>query len=371
MTSHSRPARASGVRLEAASGPRGFQAERLLWLEPERRALSDRRIVDLPELLQAGDVLVVNDAATLPASLRASNWDVEIRLLGRDGESGDTFRALALGAGDYRTPTEHRPPPPPLPLGTHIEFGELSARVVRVEHARLLVLRFDRTGADLLAALYRVGRVVQYAYIERQLELWDVQNRFAARPWAAELPSAGRPLTWDSISQLRRRGVAVVWLTHAAGVSSTGEEALDQRLPLPELSHVPAETLDAIVAAQGRGGHVVAVGTTVVRALEDRALRSSETSNGKKRGLAASAGTRRAELLVGPGFRPRIVTALLTGLHEPTSSHFALMQAFAPRQLLERAAVHAGRAGYLQHEFGDSLLILGARPEPRVATTAA
>jgi S-adenosylmethionine:tRNA ribosyltransferase-isomerase len=336
---------ATGPVLRAALAPRGFESERLLVVRAGPRALEDRTIRELPELLSPGDLLVVNDAATLPASLRLQNFDAELRLIGRD--DADTFRAVAFGAGDYRTPTELRPEPPPLPPGTRLEFGRLSATVVGAEAPRLLTLRFDRSGAELWAALYRVGRAVQYSYVERPLELWDVQNRFAARPWASELPSAGRPLSWGLISRLRRRGIEVVGLTHAAGLSSTGSAELDRRLPLPEWSELPEDTLTAIQRVRKAGGNVVAVGTTVVRALEDRAAGEG----------SLTAGTWQARLVIGPGFCPRVVTALLTGLHEPTTSHFLLMQAFAPAPLLERATVHAARAGYLQHEFGDSLLL--------------
>jgi S-adenosylmethionine:tRNA ribosyltransferase-isomerase len=339
--------------LRAAVAPREFESERLLVVNAGRRAFEDRTIRELPELLSPGDLLVVNDAATLPASLPLENFDAELRLIGRNG--ADTFRAVAFGAGDYRTPTELRPEPPPLPPGTRLEFAGLSASVVSVEAPRLLTVRFDRSGAELWSALYRVGRVVQYSYVEQRLELWDVQNRFAARPWASELPSAGRPLSWSLISRLRRRGIEVVGLTHAAGLSSTGSTELDRRLPLPEWSELPEDTLTAIQRARAAGREVVAVGTTVVRALEDRAVGESPLT----------AGTRQTRLVIGPGFRPRVVTALLTGLHEPTTSHFLLMQAFAPAPLLERATAHAARAGYLQHEFGDSLLL---RVESRSGT---
>jgi S-adenosylmethionine:tRNA ribosyltransferase-isomerase len=189
---------------------------------------------------------------------------------------------------------------------------------------------------------------VQYAYSGRDFELWDVQNRFAARPWAMELASAGRPLSWDIIGRLRRGGVEVVGLTHAAGLSSTGLAELDRLLPFPEQSEIPSSTAEAIANAKRGGGRVIAVGTTVVRALEDAAAS----------GGGIESGLREARLVIGPGFRPRVVDGLLTGLHETTTSHFCLMQAFAPRDLLEDVTRLAERAGYLQHEFGDSCLIL-------------
>jgi S-adenosylmethionine:tRNA ribosyltransferase-isomerase len=194
---------------------------------------------------------------------------------------------------------------------------------------------------------------VQYAYLERALELWDVQNRYASRPWAFESPSAGRPLTFGLFGELRSRGVALAVVTHAAGLSSTGSTSLDRRLPVPELSDIPIETVRAVDAAKQRGGRVVAVGTTVVRALEGRALAARGAESPR-----LSAGRNETSLVIGPGFRPRIVDGLLTGLHEPSTSHFALLEAFAPRPLLVRALEHASRLGFLEHEFGDSCLVL-------------
>jgi S-adenosylmethionine:tRNA ribosyltransferase-isomerase len=323
-------------------------AERLLHVDPKGRSFADHQLAALPSLFRTGDLLVVNDAATLPASLRSSTGDVELRLLARDDDG--TFRAVLFGAGDFRTKTEQRPPPPRFTLGSVLAFGELRASVVEVDadDVRLVRVRFDREGRELLEALYRVGRVVQYAYVERPLELWDVQNRYASRPWAFEPPSAGRPLTFGLFGDFVARGVALARVTLAAGLSSTGSPSLDARLPLPERSDLPHETVRAIESARQRGGRVVAVGTSVVRALEGRMHDASRLS----------AGRNETSLVVGAGFRPRVVDGILTGLHGPETSHFALLEAFVDRSLLVRAFEHAARTGYLEHEFGDSCLVL-------------
>jgi S-adenosylmethionine:tRNA ribosyltransferase-isomerase len=338
----------SAISLRPAAEPRAPLAERLLHVDPGAHSFRDHSFSALPSLLRPGDLVVVNDAATLPASLRLENLDAEIRLLSH--ETDGTFRAVAFGAGDFRTKTEERPLPPTFATGSVLSFGALRARVVAVEanEPRLVRLRFDRDGRELYQALYEVGRVVQYSYVERPLELWDVQNRYASRPWAFEPPSAGRPLTFGILGELRARGVALAAVTHAAGLSSLGSTSLDRLLPVPEQSDIPAETVHAVEATKARGGRVVAVGTTVVRALEGRALESPRLS----------AGRNETSLVIGPGFRPRVVTGLLTGLHEPASSHFALLQAFAERPLLLRALEHASREGYFEHEFGDSCLVL-------------
>ncbi len=127
-------------------------------------------------------------------------------------------------------------------------------------------------GDALWAALYREGRPVQYSYLAHDLPLWAVQTVYAARPWAFEMPSAGRPLSWEILLALRRKGVRWASLTHAAGLSSTGDPAIDAALPLAERYDIPAATVRAVADTRARGGRVIAVGTTVVRALEGAAV---------------------------------------------------------------------------------------------------
>ena len=219
--------------------------------------------------------------------------------------------------------------------------------------SRLLAVRFEQRPDVLWPALYRHGRPVQYAYTAAPLELWHTQTSYGARPWSVEAPSAGRPLTPSLLAAVSRRGVALATLTHAAGLSSTGDAALDRALPLPERSDVPATTVAAVEAARARGGRVVAVGTTVVRALEGRAR-----AHAHGRRLVAGVGW--TDLRIGAGFAPALVDGILTGMHEPEASHFALLEAFAPRAVLAEAHAHAEERGYLAHEFGDSMLILSS-----------
>jgi S-adenosylmethionine:tRNA ribosyltransferase-isomerase len=330
--------------------------ERLLHIDPFAGAYTDGKIADLPKLLSAGDLLVVNDGATMPASLQgetASAAPVEARLIQDLG--GGRFSALLFGAGDWRTRTEDRPLPPRLAEGEIVRFGaELSATVERVSaySARLVDLAFHERGAPFWSALYRQGRPIQYAYVQAPLALWHTQTRYAARPWCAELCSAGRPLAWGLLFEMMRRGVQIASLTHAAGLSSTGDPALDNLLPMPERFDIPAETASAVRQARSSGHRILAVGTTVARALEGCAA---------QHGGEIVAGTGTTGLLLQRGFRPAVVDGLLTGMHEPTASHFHLLEAFAPPELLRRAHAHAEEAGYLCHEFGDSSVIWGSR----------
>lgn len=323
----------------------------MLHLDPLRATVTDRRILDLGTLLLPGDLLILNDAATLPASLfgTATGQPVEVRLAGLIDE--ETFAAVLLGDGDWRVRTEDRPPPPRLAAGTRIAFAGIDATVVAVdpETPRLVTLRFDATGSPLWSALYRAGTPVQYSYLARPLHLWDVQSAFAGRPWAVEPPSAGFVLRWAELLTLRRADVGLARLTHAAGLSSTGDPDLDARLPLPERFDVPAATVHAIERARERGGRIVAVGTTVVRALES-AARSGHLTAGE--GIAT--------LRVDATTTLRVADGILTGMHEPGTSHFDLLSAFAPDALLRQAYQCAEERTYLAHEFGDAMLVLAA-----------
>jgi S-adenosylmethionine:tRNA ribosyltransferase-isomerase len=213
--------------------------------------------------------------------------------------------------------------------------------------SRLVTLRFDRDGDALWQALYAAGKPIQYSYLDGDVALWSVQTAFAARPWAMEMPSAGRAITGAVLHALRRRGVDIAWLTHAAGLSATGDPAIDAALPLPERYEIPGRTVRAVARTRGRGGRVIAVGTTVVRALEGCASQHGRLQAG--RGVT--------DLVITPGFQPTVIHGLLSGMHEPDSSHFRLLQAFAPRALLEAAWDEATRLGYRGHELGDTCLI--------------
>jgi len=333
----------------AARAPRSEPLrDRLLVVDVTQETLRDATVAELPSLLGEGDALVVNDAATLPASLRLTDGR-ELRLVGRTRDER-TYRAVLFGEGDHRTPTERRPTPRLVHEGEALEFaGALAATVIAVDdvHPRLIELRFASQGAELYGKLYRAGKPIQYAHVPDRLALWDVQTRFSARPWAFETPSAGRPLTFRTVDALRKRGVAVAAITHSAGISSTGDEALDRRLPLPERYSIPHDAVTAVTNAR----RVIATGTTVVRALE-----SAFMAHGSLRPCEGE-----ATLVLGPGFIPSICDGILTGMHAPGTSHFALLEAFAPRELLGRALAHADRAGYLEHEFGDSMLLIADR----------
>ena len=244
------------------------------------------------DLLRAGDVVVANDAATLPASLHGvhlpSGAAIEVRLAWRaslDPHDVSDFAAVIFGAGDFHTRTEDRPLPPALrpgdrrvpaapgAAGPATADDALSATVeALLDHPRLVSLRFEGSHARIWAGLARHGRPIQYAHMPSPLALWDVWTPIAGRPVAFEPPSAGFALDWRLDRVMRERGVAFATITHAAGTlvnrrCRTRSRACRSTSPIA--SPPPRRARSARPAR--RGGRVIAVGTTVVRALEHAA----------------------------------------------------------------------------------------------------
>ena len=178
------------------------------------------------------------------------------------------------------------------------------------------------------------------------LALWDVWTAVAGPPAAFEAPSAGFALDWGALAAMRTQGVAFATVTHAAGLSSTGDDELDRRLPFDEPYRIPPATASAVARVRERRGRILAVGTTVVRALESAAL-----------GTRVLAGEGMATLRIGPATDLRVVDAVLTGVHEPGTSHHELLRAFADDATLKRVDAELVGRGYRAHEFGDSVLI--------------
>jgi len=394
--------------LEAAAPPemRGLRRDhvRLLLLDRGTGAVRHHRFDELPLLLARGDLVVVNDSRTLPASLlgrTSSGSALEVRLAARaatgdggvrgiptgcPGGSGDggvrgtprgcpggsvggeRWAALPLGVpadgGDPAlVPTDARPAAPPLPPGERLVFGGGLTATVLGRHAEappLVWLAFDADGERLAEALHRAGRPVRYAYVPQPWPLHHYQTLFAAAPGSAEMASAGRPFTVQTVRALRDRGIGLATISLHAGLSTYGDPAVDRRFVPPEAYRVPEATAAAVDRCRATGGRVVAVGTTVVRALETAAAAAGAGAGGSG-GVLAGAGVTRLRIV--PGHRLLAVDGLLSGLHEPEASHLDLLGAFVDPQVLGRAYTAALEAGYLWHEFGDVCLILGASAE--------
>ncbi len=309
----------------------------------------------LATLVEPGDCVIANDAATLPASLAAiharTGAALDVRLAARASlEPGALAQcaAIVFSAGDPHEAVERRAPPPALMPGDVLRFGAWRARVTaRLGHPRFVSLRFDGDAAQVWRAIAGHGRPIQYEYLRDPLALWDVWSPIAAQPAAFEAPSASFALDWRMLDALRARHATFATLTHAAGLSTTGDPALDARLPFDEPYRIPAATASAIVRAKARGARVIAIGTSVVRALEHAAAEDG----------IVRAGTGVATQRIGPATRLAVVDALLTGAHEPDTSHYTLLRAFTDAVTLSHASAELDGRGYRTHEFGDSIWV--------------
>jgi S-adenosylmethionine:tRNA ribosyltransferase-isomerase len=310
---------------------------------------------DLLTLLRPRDVLVANDAATLPASLMGihcrTGRQIEVRLASRptlDLRQVSRFSAIVFGEGDFRLRTEDRPDPPILHPGDELGLATLKARVSGIlNHPRLVALEFQGTADEIWDGISAHGRPIQYSHIQVPLALCDTWTPIAGPPVAFEPPSAGFALSWRFLDLAAAKGVRVCSVTHAAGISSTGDPALDRLLPFDEPYYIPHSTGNAIQNARAEGGRVIAVGTTVARALEHSAAADGVVHAGE--GLATQK--------IGPASRLRAVDAILSGTHEQDTSHFELLKAFAADSTLQRACRELDHFGYRTHEFGDSVFI--------------
>jgi S-adenosylmethionine:tRNA ribosyltransferase-isomerase len=302
---------------------------------------------DLPVLLDAGDVLVVNDSATVAGQLDG-------RLAGRP-----VVVHVAAPLGDDQWVVELRTAPDAAraildaEVGGVVEVGGVGLRLVAAYPHRSSPTgsgnRLWRVVArgDLAAVARLQGRPIAYGYLDRRYPLDDYQTVFATHPGSAEMASAARPFTDRLVSRLFSRGVVIAPITLHTGVSS--QEAGEG--PQPERFAVPAATARTVNAARRAGSRVVAVGTTATRALE-----SAVGDDGELR--AAHGWTER---IVTPADPPKVVDGLVTGWHDPQASHLLLVEAVAGVELTQAAYDAAGREGYLWHEFGDSALLLPPR----------
>jgi S-adenosylmethionine:tRNA ribosyltransferase-isomerase len=311
---------------------------------------------DVARLFDAGDLVIANDAATIPASLTGrhlrSGRRIEARLAGRESLDVDrvsSFTAVLFGLGDFRMRTEDRPLPPSVEPGDRLAFGPLRATVTRRlhNHPRLVVIEFDGPPAAIWAGLARHGKPIQYAHVAQPLVLWDTWTPIAAVPVAFEPPSAGFALDWQTLAGMRARRVRFATITHAAGLSSTGDPDLDALLPFDEPYRIPKRTAWELRRARADDRRIVAIGTTVVRAIEHAAALDGI--------VRAADGI--ADQRIGPSTHLHIVDAILSGTHEPGSSHYALLSAFTDDETLGRIDAELNEHEYRTHEFGDSVFL--------------
>ena len=303
---------------------------------------------ELPGYLEAGDVLVINTSATLPAAVPArldGGTCLELRFATAAPRLPDgRWWVVELRSGDGSRPYRGGH------AGEHVTLagnGDLELVAPYAGGTRLWLARFD-PHEPLAAYLARHGHPIRYGYVPREWPLEAYQTAFAIHPGSAEMPSAGRPFTDELIGELVARGILFAPLTLHTGVSSPERH----EPPYPERYRVPAETARLVNAAREWGGRVIGVGTTAVRALETLARPDG----------TVEAGDDWTDLVVSVDRGLRTVDGLITGWHEPHASHLMMLEAVAGPDLLATSYDEALDHGYLWHEFGDSHLILPNRP---------
>jgi S-adenosylmethionine:tRNA ribosyltransferase-isomerase len=356
--------------LEAHDPPeaRGLSRDdvRLMVAHRHDGSLLDARFRDLAAFLEAGDVLVINNSGTLPASVparRADGTQLELHLSTPLPSGQEPVDLLAPpGADPQMWVVELRKPSgtDSLPFrtatpGETFALPEATAEILesyppdcgpqeeRPPEARLWTAALQLPSA-VGPYLDRHGRPIRYGYVAREWPVSFYQTVYAMEAGSAEMPSAGRAFTPEMITDLIARGIDIAPVTLHAGVAS-----LEEHEPPPaEFYRVPEETARRVTLAREAGGRIIAVGTTAVRALETAADESGTVRPG--RGWT--------KLVVSPERGIRVVDGLLTGWHEPRASHLLMLEAVAGRRLLEDSYRAALELGYLWHEFGDLHLLL-------------
>ena len=329
---------------EATKPPeaRGLRRDEVRLLAAVDDVIHHRRFHDLGQFLHPGDLLVVNTSLTLAAAVTArrsydrtavahlstglddGSWLVELRpAFGATGPLDDVEQGerLSLPGGGALTTLE--------PVG-----------------GRLWRCRIDVEG-EVVDYLWAHGRPIRYSYLQGSWPLSAYQTVFASEPGSAEMPSAGRPFSRSLVTSLVTQGVVIAPITLHCGVSSLDAS----EPPLAERYRVPDVTAELVNATRRAGRRVVAVGTTVTRALE-----SVASPDGR---LRAGAGW--TDLVLGPDRPARAVDGIISGWHEPGASHLSLLEAVVGHRLVAQAYDAALREGYLWHEFGDSCLLLPDR----------
>jgi len=345
--------------LEAAEPPeaRGLTRDgvRLLVSRLDTDTIVHSRFSELPRWLVAGDLLVVNTSGTLNAALSARTGD---------GHRFEVHLSTRL-PGDFWVVEVRRPGPVASLPYRHARAGitldlEGDGRVILLAPYPLsggldsrLWLAALQLNEPLLPYLERFGSPIRYSYVAGSWPESMYQTVFATEPGSAEMPSAGRPFTHELVTRLVSTGIEIAPLLLHTGVASLE----DHEPPYEEHFRVPPETADRVNAARRTGHRVIAVGTTVVRALE-----SVTDSRGR-----TSPGEGWTNLVITAERPLNAVTGMITGFHEPHATHLAMInQVIAAAgggrasSHLDRAYREAQQAGYLWHEFGDSHLIIGA-----------
>ncbi len=305
---------------------------KLLHTERKNGRIQDRTLTDLTELLQPNDLLLFNRSRTIPAQLVSETDNVTVRLARQLTET--SWEALILGKDKTVVQLQDG-------VTLHVQGDGSEAPLKRVT--------FQGLHEPVLSFLHKYGDPIRYEYINTPWSLEAYQTVFASVPGSIEMPSAGRAFSWKLIHQLKQNHIQVGFLTLHAGISYYEDNQWPDPLHHPEAYTIPAETIAAIHEAKARGGRIIAVGTTVVRAVESYAQNKPSHQG---------AWTDTTNLFIQRETPLQLVDGLLSGLHEPHSSHLELLRAFLPDDALLSSYQHALQNNYLWHEFGDVHLML-------------
>ncbi len=329
--------------LNAASPPekRGIRRDHVKLLSIDRKTGRSEHtsFYRIDQYLKEGDLLVLNNSRTIPAILKGSlkrsfhtiEDAVEVRLAHR--KNGWVWEALIVSEK--------------MKKGDRLVFSDfLAAEIIFLDAKKpLQTITFNLKGTDLWNAIYQLGEPVRYEYVKLPWELEYYQTVYASVPGSVEMPSAGRAFSWELLFRLQEKGVKIAYLQLHTGLSYYLD---DKWKPDPSGNHeeyfIPEKTLQSVLKAKSAGGRVIAVGTTVVRALETAAI----TRNLKGW----------TNLYVHSDFKLNMTNGIITGLHEPEASHLDMLSAFLPKEKLFKAYHEAVRENYLWHEFGDMNLIV-------------
>jgi S-adenosylmethionine:tRNA ribosyltransferase-isomerase len=320
---------------------------KLMVINRKNYQIDHARFYSLGRFLHSGDLLVFNTSRTLPAVLNGSNALVGSSIEARLAEHLPDDSWLALLRCNKSDPFSCG-----LQKGMQINFGHgLTGTVYDHDENidRLWKIRFSKSGAELMELLYRLGQPVRYEYLSAPWDLDYYQTVYAGEPGSAEMPSAGRAFTWKLLFDLKRSGVNSAYIVLHTGLSSYMDDMLDAKhLSSEEEYFISGATADKINMTHSNGGRVIAIGTTVVRALE-----SVADLTGK---VTATHGYTRLHITANHTLKA--ADGLLTGLHEPEASHLDLLTVFIPAEKIHNAYDDAIKRKYLWHEFGDLNLIL-------------
>ena len=330
---------------EASSPPEwgGLARDEVRLMAVTPSGITHARFRQLPDLLAPGDLVVVNTSATLPARVEARRADGALVPLHVSTQLDDGDWVVELRRPDNAGPDLRAEPGTALELPGGVRLRLLEGHPDPRRPARLWRAR-PAPSVPITAYLPVHGRPIGYGYLAGDFPLADRQNVWASEPGSAEMASAGRPFSADVVVRLVARGVVVAPLVLHTGVSSPELH----EPPYPERFAVPPATARLVESTRAAGGRVVAVGTTVTRALE--------TAAGEDGVVRAASGW--TSLVLGPDRPARVITGLVTGLHAPEASHLQLLEAVAGPSLVARAYDAAVAEHYLWHEFGDSMVFL-------------